>query len=156
MGDPALVGGAFFDVQNKPQAEWKADTVWMAPANAVPGAMKASAEAMMHAWYRTRARETFERRMQRLIDRTPALRLTEPPPLIVRTIRTRWGSCSPSGRILMNVESVKLPIGCLDYVLMHELCHLRHNDHSRKFWRHLDRCMPGWERWRRKLDRVEI
>ncbi len=56
----------------------------------------------------------------------------------------------------MNVESVKLPIGCLDYVLMHELCHLRHNDHRRKFWRHLDRCMPGWERWRRKLDRVEI
>ena len=50
LGDPALVGGAFFDVQNKPQTEWKADTVWMAPANAVPGAMKASAEAMMHAW----------------------------------------------------------------------------------------------------------
>lgn len=116
----------------------------------------AAVETVMNAWYRTRARETFERRMQRLIDRTPALRLTEPPPLIVRTIRTRWGSCSPSGRILMNVESVKLPIGCLDYVLMHELCHLRHNDHSRKFWRHLDRCMPGWERWRRRLDRVEI
>lgn len=113
-------------------------------------------QTLMEQWYLAHAKSTFIRRMQQLIDTTPRLRLKELPPLIVRRIRTRWGSCSDAGRILMNVDAVKLPPGCLDYVLMHELCHLKFPDHARGFWRHLDRCMPGWERWRRRLDRIAV
>ena len=111
---------------------------------------------LMEQWYLTHAKSTFSRRLQRLIETTPRLGLKELPPLIVRRIRTRWGSCSQAGRLLVNVDAVKLPPGCLDYVLMHELCHLRFPDHGRGFWRHLDRCMPGWERWRRRLDRIAV
>jgi predicted metal-dependent hydrolase len=108
----------------------------------------------MARWYLARARDVFERRIARLILSVPRLGLDAAPPLIVRSIKLRWGSCSPAGRILMNVEAVKLPVGCIDYLLVHELCHLRHPRHDRAFWRHLDRCMPDWETRRRRIDRA--
>jgi predicted metal-dependent hydrolase len=109
---------------------------------------------LMARWYLARARDVFERRIARLILSVPRLGLDAAPPLIVRSIKLRWGSCSPAGRILMNVEAVKLPVGCIDYLLVHELCHLRHPRHDRAFWRHLDRCMPDWETRRRRIDRA--
>jgi len=109
---------------------------------------------VMTRWYLARARDVFERRMARLVDSIPRLDLCSAPPLIIRSIRLRWGSCSPAGRILMNVDAVKLQIGCIDYLLAHELCHLKHPHHDRAFWRHLDRCMPDWETRRRRIDRA--
>lgn len=111
---------------------------------------------VVERWYRERARATFERRMAALVRTTPRLRLKEPPPLIVRKLAKRWGSCSPEGRILMNVDAVRLPVGCIDYLLVHELCHLRAPHHGAAFWRLLEACMPDWERWRKRLDEVEI
>jgi len=55
----------------------------------------------------------------------------------------------------MNVDAVKLPVGCIDYLILHELCHVRVPNHGSAFWRLLDACMPDWERWRRRLDHVE-
>lgn len=110
----------------------------------------------MERWYLVHARETFARRMEALVRGTPLLGLLEVPPLIVRRLEKRWGSCSAGGRILMNVDAVKLPVGCVDYLLLHELCHLREPHHGAAFWRLLDACMPDWERWRRRLDEVEV
>lgn len=116
----------------------------------------AQVRKLMERWYLDHARATFERRMADLIRRTPLLELDDAPPLIVRKLTRRWGSCSPEGRILMNVNAVKLPVGCIDYLLVHELCHLRVPHHGREFWRLLDRCMPDWERWRKRLERAEV
>jgi predicted metal-dependent hydrolase len=110
----------------------------------------------MERWYLDRARNTFERRLSELIRRTPLLRITEPPLLLVRRMEKRWGSCSAEGRILMNVNAVKLPVTCIDYLLMHELCHLRVPHHGPAFWGLLDACMPDWRRWRRRLEQAEI
>lgn len=110
----------------------------------------------MQRWYLAHAREVFTRRMQELLRRTPLLGIPEMPPLIVRRLVKRWGSCSPDGRILMNVDAVKLPVGCVDYLLLHELCHLRYPHHGAAFWRLLDSCMPDWEHWRKRLDEVEV
>lgn len=107
--------------------------------------------AAMTAWYRDHAKALFARRAEELIARTPRLRLKEPPPIRVRAMRKRWGSWTPAGNLLLNVEAVKLPLGCVDYLLMHELCHLRVPDHGKRFWRLLDACMPDWERWRERL-----
>ncbi len=63
----------------------------------------------------------------------------------VRAQRTRWGSCSPSGRISLNWRLVQLPEGVRDYVILHELTHLVHLDHSKRFWRELARVCP-WHR----------
>lgn len=110
----------------------------------------------MERWYLDRARVVFTRRLAEVVRSTPRLALKEPPPLLVRRLRKRWGSCSPEGRILMNVDAVKLPVGCIDYLLVHELCHLRVPHHGAEFWRLLTLCMPDWERWRRRLDEVEL
>lgn len=117
---------------------------------------RARVRRQMERWYLTHARSVFGRRLAELIGQTPRLRLKEPPPLIVRKLRRRWGSCSPEGRILMNVDAVKLPLACIDYLLMHELCHMRVPHHGPAFWRLLDACMPDWTHWRRRLDQAEI
>jgi predicted metal-dependent hydrolase len=57
----------------------------------------------------------------------------------IRNQRTRWGSCSAKGNISLNMKLVALPPELFDYVLLHELVHLRVHNHGRKFWRELDK-----------------
>jgi hypothetical protein len=64
----------------------------------------------------------------------------------------QWGSCSPAGRITLNPWLVKAPRECIDYVLLHELSHLLHHNHSPKFYRALDRHMPAWRTVKARLD----
>ncbi|HKY22145.1 MAG TPA: M48 family metallopeptidase [Vicinamibacterales bacterium] len=69
----------------------------------------------------------------------------------VRNQRSRWGSCSPSGHICLNWRLVLMPDGVRDYVLIHELMHLRRLDHSRHFWRLVAEACPDYQRARRWL-----
>ena len=69
----------------------------------------------------------------------------------VRNQRSRWGSCSPSGHICLNWRLVLMPEAVRDYVLIHELMHLRRLDHSRHFWRLVAHACPGYEHARRWL-----
>jgi len=69
----------------------------------------------------------------------------------VRNQRTRWGSCSPSGRISLNWRLIHVPPAVCDYVLLHELTHLRHLNHSARFWRELARLCPHHAEARRWL-----
>jgi predicted metal-dependent hydrolase len=116
----------------------------------------AQVRRLMERWLREHARATFARRLGALVRSASRLRLAEPPPIVVRKLGTRWGSCTPQGRILVNLEAVRLPLPCIDYLLLHELCHLRVPHHGVRFWRLLDACMPDWERWRERLARAEL
>ena len=69
----------------------------------------------------------------------------------VRNQRSRWGSCSPSGHICLNWRLVLMPDTVRDYVLIHELMHLRRLDHSRHFWRLVAHACPGYQTARRWL-----
>jgi predicted metal-dependent hydrolase len=62
--------------------------------------------------------------------------------------RTLWGSCSPSGTLSFNWRLVLAPYEVLDYVVVHELCHLREANHSRRFWALVERHRPDWRRQR--------
>jgi predicted metal-dependent hydrolase len=69
----------------------------------------------------------------------------------VRNQRSRWGSCSPTGHICLNWRLVLMPAGVRDYVLIHELMHLRRLDHSRHFWRLVAHACPDYQASRRWL-----
>jgi predicted metal-dependent hydrolase len=72
--------------------------------------------------------------------------------VVVRNQRSRWGSCSPKGVIALNWRLVQMPPGVSDYVLLHELMHMRQHNHSRRFWREVESVCPAWresEKWLR-------
>ena len=62
----------------------------------------------------------------------------------IRDQRTLWGSCSPRGTLSFNWRLVLAPFDVLDYVVVHELCHLREPNHSRRFWRLVEEHRPHW------------
>ena len=64
--------------------------------------------------------------------------------IAIRDQRTRWGSCSTGGTLSFNWRLVLAPLDVLDYVVVHELCHLREPNHSRRFWRLVESRRPGW------------
>ena len=73
-------------------------------------------------------------------------------PLAYRNMKSRWGSCQPStGRICINVRLALYPPECLEYVVVHELCHLLERGHGPRFHALMDRFMPDWKRRRAKL-----
>ena len=111
---------------------------------------------LMDRWYLDHAMKLIERRIDHLINTRLGTFLGSSPEFLIRKMSKRWGSCSPSGRILVNREAIKLPLKCLDYVLMHELCHLKHPHHGKPFWRLLRQMMPDWQNRKRQLDRFRF
>jgi predicted metal-dependent hydrolase len=108
-------------------------------------------EQLLSQWYRAHAEPIFARRLDECLRSARSLNVDRPE-LTIRKMAKRWGSCTKSGRILLNLELVKTPLYCIEYVIMHELCHLRLHDHSPEFYRLLARCMPDWEQRKRRLE----
>jgi predicted metal-dependent hydrolase len=71
--------------------------------------------------------------------------------LTVRRMRSRWGSCSVEGRITLNADLVRMPRRLIDYVAVHELCHLVHHNHAPAFWFQVATCLPDWRQRRDEL-----
>jgi len=76
----------------------------------------------------------------------------EKPAFTIRKMTTRWGSYSPAGRITLNIELIKTPKDCIDYVIVHELCHMVEPHHGNRFWRLIQKIMPDYEERRRRLN----
>lgn len=101
-------------------------------------------------WYKVRAKEVFARRLDTMLEQ--ALWVGEKPPLRILSMQTQWGSCSPAGRLTLNPHLVKAPRDCIDYVILHELCHLAEHNHSERFYRLMGQVMPQWEKVKSRLD----
>lgn len=101
-------------------------------------------------WYKARAREVFAKRLSAMLEQ--ALWVSDSPPLRILTMQTQWGSCSPNGRVTLNPNLVKAPRECIDYVILHELCHLAEHNHSERFYRLMGQVMPDWEKTKKRLD----
>lgn len=107
---------------------------------------------LVEAWYRKHAIRVFDTRLKKCLEVCVSLGINEAPATSVRRMTRRWGSCTKSGNVLLNVDLVKTPTHCIDYVIVHELCHLKVHDHSPAFYRLLSRCMPDWEKRRARLN----
>jgi predicted metal-dependent hydrolase len=108
----------------------------------------ADVRAVVEMDLRRLAREELEPRLRALA----ALHDLEPGRISIRNQRSRWGSCARDGNIALNFRLVQMPPEIRDYVLLHELMHLRQQNHSPRFWRLVEQACPGFkdaERWLR-------
>lgn len=118
-----------------------------------PGTSLKRREEILEAWYREQLREA----VPPLVDRWQRRLGVQTEAIVVRRMRTRWGSCTPSsGRIRLNTNLAKKPRQCLEYVLVHELLHLIEPTHNARFVGLMDRHMPGWRQQREELNRYPV
>ena len=110
-----------------------------------------SARKLLDKWYREKAELHFSESMDRCWKKFRELDI-ERPGISVRRMRTRWGSLSDKGTVTLNVDLIRAPKECIDYVLTHELCHLKYPDHSPEFYKLLESVSPGWEKIKHKLE----
>ena len=103
------------------------------PAAKAPGAID--------RWYR---REARQRLLAAIAREAPRLGV-RPARVSVRDPRTRWGSCSSRGTLSFSWRLLLVPEQTMEYVVVHELCHLRELNHSPRFWALLDEALPGWQ-----------
>lgn len=107
---------------------------------------------LLAQWYRIRASIVFAKRLDTLLEQT--LWVKELPELNVLNMKTQWGSCSPNGALLLNPNLVKASRQCVDYVILHELCHIAEHNHSENFYRLMYQVMPNWEETKTRLDQL--
>lgn len=126
-------------------ARWRA----VVPSGCSDDQAAAMLRPKLVAWYRERALEQLQRR----VARYAAILGVEWKRLRIRDQVRRWGSCSKSGDLAFNWRIVMAPASAVDYVVAHELVHLRHRDHGVRFWRTLGSVMPDYEARREWLRR---
>ena len=109
---------------------------------------------LLAQWYRVRAKEVFTKRITSVIDQ--ALWVSATPSLRLLNMQTQWGNCSPSGMLTLNPYLVKAPTQCIDYVILHELCHLAEHNHSERLYYLMSQVMPDWEKRKNYLDGMAV
>ena len=117
---------------------------------------KTNVKALVEAWYLDKAIVKFHEIAEPLFNSFTSKHnlLDVTYHLSLRQMPTRWGSCTAKGRIILNPELIKAPKACIEYVIVHELCHLIYHDHTQKFLDLQTREMPEWEKWKNKLERL--
>ena len=108
-------------------------------------------KAIVEAWYYGHARKIFNERITRfktILDREK-IKFNK---LYVRSMQKRWGSCTKQGNIVLNSLLVKAPVYCIDYVIVHEICHLKYHNHGPRFWAMLQKHCPEWAKAKERLE----
>jgi len=103
-------------------------------------------------WYRSQALHLFE---QRVAYYAPLMNVV-PREIKLSTARTQWGCCTASGSVRLNVQLIKLPVRLIDYVVVHELAHLREMNHSAEFWNVVRTICPKYLKLRAELKAVGL
>lgn len=109
-----------------------------------------SVKPLIDKWYQNKAKAIFHERLAELLPKTTWVKGI--PSFRVLAMKKQWGSCSTKGNLMLNPHLVKAPKDCIDYVILHELCHIAEHNHSEHFWRLLTQVMPNWKEVKAKLD----
>jgi predicted metal-dependent hydrolase len=118
-----------------------------------PGAILEDKKRVVERWYRDQVR----RAAGPLLDKWGRRLAVAVQHTFVQRMKTKWGSCNPlTGNVRLNTDLAKKPPECLDYVVLHELAHLRERTHSPEFYALLDHGMPQWREVRRMLNDLPL
>lgn len=108
-------------------------------------------EKLLETWYLEKSKIWFHKIALPLIEHFKKHKV-EPSKIEIRKMQNRWGSCSVKGQILLNPELIRAPKACIEYVVIHELCHLVHRDHTQAFFDLQQKEFPEWKKWKNKLE----
>ncbi|MEM0941565.1 MAG: SprT family zinc-dependent metalloprotease [Bacteroidota bacterium] len=111
------------------------------------------AEGLVIEWYRQKAHIHFKDTLKKVLPLFSKYEIPEPE-LLIRYMPTRWGSCTPKGKVILNPELIKASKGSIEYVVIHELCHLIHHNHTKAFYELQESMMPDWKKWKERLDEL--
>jgi len=106
---------------------------------------------LLGQWYKKRAFIVFNELLQEVLPKFIRYGIPEPI-LTIRSMSQRWGSCTKDGKIILNTELAKAPKGCIEYVIIHELCHLVYHNHTRAFQDLQSKMLPDWRKWKDRLE----
>ncbi|GAA3627885.1 M48 family metallopeptidase [Flavivirga jejuensis] len=110
-----------------------------------------SPKNLLTDWYREKAAIHFEDTLKKVLPLFARYDISEPE-LQIRHMATRWGSCTTKGKVILNPELIKAPKGSIEYVIIHELCHLIHHNHTKAFYELQESIMPDWKKWKERLE----
>lgn len=111
-------------------------------------------KVQLEEWYFNHAKVKFQDRLDICFEKVRKYGIENKPKVQVRKMTKRWGSCTSDSRIIFNLDLIKAPSHCIDYVVMHELCHLKHRNHNAEFFTLLYQIMPDWEYRKEKLEKI--
>jgi len=110
---------------------------------------------LMEAWFRQHAQHIFTDRVTAWHPHFERYGIGVPK-VVVRQMKTRWGSCTAAGKITLNLKLIQVPTECVDYIVVHEMCHLVEHNHSPEYYALLSRVLPDWRTRKQKLDRFDF
>ncbi|MDD4530453.1 MAG: SprT family zinc-dependent metalloprotease [Candidatus Gracilibacteria bacterium] len=110
-------------------------------------------EKILNQWYLKNAQEKFTIYSKKVLEQFEQYNV-KPTKISIRTMKTRWGSCSKKGNITLNSELIKAPRGCIEYVLIHEMSHLIEFGHTKAFYDLQTKEMPDRKKWKNKLEKL--
>jgi predicted metal-dependent hydrolase len=110
-------------------------------------------EKELKKWYKSKAITHFQNLFDNRLSLAKELSDIETS-LNFKWFNNRWGSCFKDGTVSLNLDLIKAPKECIDYVIVHEMCHLVHHNHSKKFYTVLDKKLPNWRDLKEKLERL--
>lgn len=122
------------------------------PVSVPPGASTTQVREVAEAWLKKQARALFEQRLQHF---APMLGVRWSK-LSLSSASTRWGSARSDGHIRLNWRLIHLPVSQIDYVVVHELAHLREMNHSPRFWETVGEVMPDYAQRRKALKQAPM
>jgi predicted metal-dependent hydrolase len=106
-------------------------------------------------WYRLQAKKVFSERLKVWIPHLEHYNIKQPK-ILIREMRSRWGSYSATGKMTLNLKLIMVPKQFIDYLIVHECCHMIEHNHSQAFYTLISKVMPGWEEQRKKLNGFEF
>ncbi len=104
---------------------------------------------LLESWFKEKAEEVFKARFKEMLERFNYVNI---PLLAMREMSRRWGSFLSDKKIFLNPKLIHTAKECIDYVIVHELCHLKYRNHDKDFWQLLAQKYPKWEKVKEKLE----
>lgn len=136
--------------EDRDQVKMKGGYLWVSVRDA---ATPEYIQELLNEWYREKAEIKLRERLDICLQQVQSWKIAAPA-MNIRPMTRTWGRCSANGKLTLNQDLVRAPRNCIDYVILHELCHLQYPNHKPEFYKLLATLMPDWKECKKRLERL--